>query len=301
MVFTSVFAILFCKKQFINGEALLELSESDLKELQIKLGPRKIIKKFLDELKCKSTLILESIPIDNLQEVLQQGKEVEEIMTPMSENTATSSQHSSQNIFNEITASIGSTEIFSTNLIQDNPQQFSMPSSSTQRLAKSEKKLNVFSRYGTVEKTLENHVQGASILEAMRTGSFNEYDRKVLVRIVVAELISAQNNNYYPPNIAKESLASAIVSEFPLLKNNVMGCKGYEHYYDSKTKQGFIEYRLWTIRTKLSPQKKKNCTIGIKRKAQCLRENSNASNSNLVLLNKCTLEEKILWMKHVAI
>lgn len=38
-------------------------------------------------------------------------------------------------------------------------------------------------------------MQGASILKAMRTGSFNESDRKALVRIVVAELIVAQNNN----------------------------------------------------------------------------------------------------------
>lgn len=57
MLFT-VNILFFFPEQFINGEALLELSESDLKELQIKLGPRKIIKKFLYELKCKSTVSL---------------------------------------------------------------------------------------------------------------------------------------------------------------------------------------------------------------------------------------------------
>lgn len=41
-------------EQSINGDALLELSESDLKDLQLKLGPRKIINKFLSELRCKS-------------------------------------------------------------------------------------------------------------------------------------------------------------------------------------------------------------------------------------------------------
>lgn len=50
-------------------------------------------------------------------------------------------------------------------------------------------------RYGTVEKTLEKHVQGASILTAARKGCFNESDRRAFVRIIVAELISAQNDN----------------------------------------------------------------------------------------------------------
>lgn len=31
----------------------------------------------------------------------------------------------------------------------------------------------------------------------------------------------------YPPDKAKISLANAIVSEFPLLKNNMKDCKGY--------------------------------------------------------------------------
>lgn len=78
---------------------------------------------------------------------MQEGQK-EEIITSMFGNIATSSQHSSQNIFNEITASIDAAKILSTNLIQDHPQQFSMlsmSSSSTQHLAKSETNLNVFS------------------------------------------------------------------------------------------------------------------------------------------------------------
>lgn len=54
----SISDILPFSDQFINGEALLELSESDLQELQIKLRPRKIITKFLNELKCKSAVSL---------------------------------------------------------------------------------------------------------------------------------------------------------------------------------------------------------------------------------------------------
>lgn len=31
----------------------------------------------------------------------------------------------------------------------------------------------------------------------------------------------------YPPDEAKVLLANAIITEFPLLKNNMTGCKGY--------------------------------------------------------------------------
>lgn len=50
--------ILLFTDQSINGEALLELSDSDLKELKIKLGPKKIVTKFLHELKWKSNVSL---------------------------------------------------------------------------------------------------------------------------------------------------------------------------------------------------------------------------------------------------
>ncbi|XP_071578153.1 uncharacterized protein, partial [Temnothorax nylanderi] len=146
MVFTSVLATLFCKNQCINGEAFLELSDPDLKELGIKMGPRKIITKFLQELKWKSTVILGSFPIDTVHEVLQ-GEKVEDIITQMSvENTATtSSQHSSQ-ISDEI-ATTSSAEILNSksDLLQNHPEQFSTFSSSTQQLPQSEVNVNLFS------------------------------------------------------------------------------------------------------------------------------------------------------------
>ncbi|XP_011872366.1 PREDICTED: uncharacterized protein LOC105564534 [Vollenhovia emeryi] len=244
-------------------------------------------------------IVLDNFPIDNLLEVLHKENKIEEIVTRTSvENIVTSSQHSSQTISNEITASTSSAErLFQNDQLQGHSRQLSTLSSFIQ-LPQSELNLNIFSRYGSVEKTLENHVQGASILKAARKGSFNESDRRALVRIVVAELILAQNNNYYPPDEAKVSLASAIVSEFPLLRHNVKGFKGYEHYYDPKTRQGFIEYRLWTVRTKLSPRKKKYSAMALKRKAQCLKENYKVSGNDMVLLQESILEEKLSWMKH---
>lgn len=124
------------------------------------------------------------MPID-LHEVLQVGKEIEKDQNANTvENTATtSSQHSSQIIYNDITASVSLAEILSKKDLQDQRQYFSMSSSSsTRHLFQSEEKLNIFSvkfmkinlklkffyiflsqffiplfyiqRYGTVEKTL---------------------------------------------------------------------------------------------------------------------------------------------------
>ena len=45
-------------------------------------------------------------------------------------------------------------------------------------------------------------------------------------------------------------------------KNNM---PSQEHYYDSTTKRGFIEYRLWTIRKTMSPSKKKYKTKKVER------------------------------------
>ncbi|KYQ59562.1 hypothetical protein ALC60_01417 [Trachymyrmex zeteki] len=196
------------------------------------------------------------------------------------ENIATTSDQQSSQTTNKTIVSINRVKVLSiNNTLQCQSQQLSMLYSCKENL---EPNLNVFSRFETVKKTLENHVQGTSILNAELKNSFNESHRKTLVRIVlshivVTELISAQNDNFYPPDESKISLANAIVSEFPSLKNNVKGYKRYEHYFDPKTRQGFIEYRLWTIRAKLSSKDKKYSALAMKRKAQYLKESPTAS------------------------
>lgn len=46
-----------------------------------------------------------------------------------------------------------------------------------------------------LRKHSKNMRKGAPLLQAARTGVFNESDRRALVRIVIAELIAAHNNN----------------------------------------------------------------------------------------------------------
>ncbi|XP_057323486.1 uncharacterized protein LOC130670103 isoform X5 [Microplitis mediator] len=119
-----------------------------------------------------------------------------------------------------------------------------------------QKSPHTFSRFGTIKNTLLNHPQGKSILESIQD-SWSEENRKSLIRIVVAELIKAQDS-HYPPKEAKFALAKAITSEFPRLKDTKLNV-GYEHYYNetSTNNRGFIENRLITIRKTLSPSKKK--------------------------------------------
>ncbi|KAG8034385.1 hypothetical protein G9C98_007461 [Cotesia typhae] len=71
-------------------------------------------------------------------------------------------------------------------------------------------------RYGTVKATLLNHSQGSGILKSTKN-SWNEENRKALVRIMVAELIKC--HSHYPPDESKQALAKAIVTEFPSLKD----------------------------------------------------------------------------------
>ncbi|XP_033212235.1 uncharacterized protein LOC117169836 [Belonocnema kinseyi] len=73
------------------------------------------------------------------------------------------------------------------------------------------------------------------------------------MRILISELVKF--HGFYPSEKAKIALAKAIVRVLPLLKDD-HSTKVYEHYYDNETRRVFIEFRLWTLRKKLSPSKK---------------------------------------------
>ncbi|XP_033221188.1 uncharacterized protein LOC117175589 [Belonocnema kinseyi] len=114
-----------------------------------------------------------------------------------------------------------------------------------------------FSRYGSVQATLlRNANDGPEIHENAKNGVLGEKLRRAMVRLLVAELIAANGNSYYPTVASKTALAEAIVSEYPLLKDCNEHCIGYEHYFNPKSHQGFIEYRLQQVRLSLSPSKK---------------------------------------------
>ncbi|XP_044574326.1 uncharacterized protein LOC123258405 [Cotesia glomerata] len=83
--------------------------------------------------------------------------------------------------------------------LNDNNQ--SQPSTSSAHCSSApSKSLQIFSRYGTVKATLLNHPQGSGILKSTKN-SWNEENRKALVRIMVAELIKC--HSHYPPNESK--------------------------------------------------------------------------------------------------
>ncbi|KAJ8686816.1 hypothetical protein QAD02_022610 [Eretmocerus hayati] len=114
-----------------------------------------------------------------------------------------------------------------------------------------------FSRFNTVEETLNNTSQGRSIVKTLRSDKpFKETDRKELVRILIAELILAQNNTY-PSHEVKEALAKALVEEFPRLKNDLSPL-GYEHFYNPVTRKGFFQWRLQTLQKDLPVEEKKH-------------------------------------------
>ncbi|XP_071560367.1 uncharacterized protein [Temnothorax nylanderi] len=76
------------------------------------------------------------------------------------------------------------------------------------------------------------------------------------VLLTLPGLIKINSDSLYPSNRLKTELVSQIVTQFPKLRSTISG-NGYEHFYDSKTNQGFIEFRLKTMRKRLCPSKKR--------------------------------------------
>ena len=74
-----------------------------------------------------------------------------------------------------------------------------------------------------MKSTFLNHPQGEALLKAINN-SFNEEDRRALIRILVSEMVTIHGD--YPSEKAKIALAKAIVTEFPTLKDK-QAKKGY--------------------------------------------------------------------------
>ncbi|XP_011878889.1 PREDICTED: uncharacterized protein LOC105568102, partial [Vollenhovia emeryi] len=155
-----------------------------------------------------------------------------------------------------------------------------------------------FSRYLSVENTLLHHPNGKELLNNIKNTDypFGEADRRSLVRIVINEL-KTLHDTLYPPEEAKIALASAIVTEFPRLtanRENNNKQKGYEHYYSPLTKQGFLEYRLWTIRKSATPSKKKynKSCISTNSQGEISKRQLNFNIASTQLLPEQLLEEK---------
>ncbi|KAJ8666992.1 hypothetical protein QAD02_008654 [Eretmocerus hayati] len=144
-------------------------------------------------------------------------------------------------------------------MVTENAKESSnQPSCSSQSLDKNKVPEDVFSRYPSIRRMLEDHPQGPKILKALDNTQkpFGEKARRNLIQKMVAELIIAQNNNNYPPDEAKLALAVALIDEFPRLKNR-FALLGYEHYFHPETKKGYITTRLRQIQRQLPISEKK--------------------------------------------
>ncbi|XP_067215882.1 uncharacterized protein [Linepithema humile] len=190
----------------IDNESFLELTENDLQTMNIKMGPRKRIMKLIKEKKEKNVVIGDYVIEYN------------------------------DSILNDNILSLSTS-----NPLIKGPEPFALDvpeHSSNQPVPNLKPPEEKFSRYNTVQNTLQMHPQRKDVLLAAKT-AFAEENRRALIRIVVAELVKV-HDSCYPPEKAKIALAATIIREFPLLKD-VHSTKGYEHYYDSVTKRGFID------------------------------------------------------------
>ncbi|CAH2085699.1 unnamed protein product [Euphydryas editha] len=151
-----------------------------------------------------------------------------------------------------------------------------------------------FSRYGTVVATLKAKPGGQDLLKSLRSDIiFDDKKRKALVRLLMSELVD-HHATHYPPEEAKIALAKAIVTEFPRLKDSFFE-NGWEPYYDKNSKKGFLEYRLYTMRSSLSPSKKMYSKAAMKRKE---KETHSSSSQFVSGLTEAEITQKVSVMKN---
>ncbi|XP_013855814.1 uncharacterized protein LOC106511603 [Austrofundulus limnaeus] len=82
------------------------------------------------------------------------------------------------------------------------------------------------------------------IKEYNKTKGLSDPTRKKLVNILVADMI--ESHGRIPPVNIRITYALGIVSLFPNLKDSGSPT-GYEHYYDPRSGQGYLAYRLKTV------------------------------------------------------
>ncbi|CAG5093261.1 Protein of unknown function, partial [Cotesia congregata] len=221
----------------IDGAAFLQLTNQDLSQLKIKMGPKKKLLALIDSLNQEK--ITGSYIIDS-SGVLEKQTQNETVCSTPPINVSLSRASTSG-----VTSSLSSPKL--------------TPTSCT--LSTSVVSSNTFSRYGTVENTLKEHQQGKEILSAIR-GTCSEGDRKCFVRILVGELVKTHNDTTLQKKQKslwpKRSLKN---SQNLKIRSNLMATRSWinEHYFNPKSgnDRGFIENRLLTIRKLLSPTKKK--------------------------------------------
>ncbi|XP_031784834.1 uncharacterized protein LOC103316353 [Nasonia vitripennis] len=143
-----------------------------------------------------------------------------------------------------------------------------------------------FMRTPTLQKVLLNHEQGKNLV---KKSFFTPSERRLFVRVLVAELIATQGN--YPRTEGMIALAQRIIEEFPFLKDDTQEL-GYEHFCDPRTRYGFIPFRVAEVQKKLKAEDKKYV---LKKKSKVL---TTETSSNIAMLSPEELAEKISYMEH---
>ncbi|KAJ8669528.1 hypothetical protein QAD02_000787 [Eretmocerus hayati] len=107
---------------------------------------------------------------------------------------------------------------------------------------------------------------------------------------ILVDELTECTGSCYPKPEVKTALAKRIVTEFPLLRHP-RGF-GYQHFFDPVTRRhGSIETRLWTVRKDLPPEEKKN---KVKSKS---KDDDNTHHASHAILTPQELEKKKSWMK----
>ncbi|XP_077378304.1 uncharacterized protein LOC144019238 [Festucalex cinctus] len=96
-----------------------------------------------------------------------------------------------------------------------------------------------------VYNALRQKLEGEDICkEYEETKGLSDRTRKKLVNILVADMI--ERHGRVPPVNIRMTYALGIVTLFPNLKDKASPT-GYEHYYDCRSGQGYLAYRLKTV------------------------------------------------------
>ncbi|XP_013889230.1 uncharacterized protein LOC106536484 [Austrofundulus limnaeus] len=101
-----------------------------------------------------------------------------------------------------------------------------------------------------VKSLLDAKPGGEKILKEYRqTGEVKDPLRRKMVNMIVAAMIEQYGSA--PPMDVRTRYALGIVTLFPCLKDPYSE-KGYEHFYDSKSNEGYIAWKLKNMQRELS-------------------------------------------------
>ncbi|XP_016113911.1 uncharacterized protein [Sinocyclocheilus grahami] len=145
-----------------------------------------------------------------------------------------------------------------------------------------------------VHAVLHSKPGGSDILkEYEQTKSLSDKTRRKLVNILVADMVEKYGR--VPPVSVRVSYALGIITLFPNLKDKCSPT-GYEQYYDPRSGQGYIAYRLKTVQHNSVNNLKGASKVVYQDGPKTLRETS--STTEQLSGDECT--EAISMMKHSA-